>query len=105
MLFFLVIFAVNVFSADWYGRGNSYEKCMNMEGGILVCREDYVKDYCYGKERVWQGRKLIAVRNLNSKCENNGWARFRLPDGTWMWKCYRNNREMQDADCKGFRKR
>jgi hypothetical protein len=105
MLFFVAVFAVSAFSADWYARGNAYEKCMYMEDGILVCRENYVRDYCYGKEKAWLGRKLISVRNLNHKCEYNGWTRFRLVDDTWIWKCYLNNREMEDSACKGFRKR
>jgi hypothetical protein len=48
---------------------------------------------------------LIAVRNLNSKCEYHGWSRFKLVDGSWVWKCFQNNREAEDAGCKGFTKR
>jgi len=103
-----LILAANAFSAEWYARGKAHEKCMNLESGVLVCREIFTKNntYCYGKERAWlEDRRLISVRNLNHKCEYHGWAKFRLVDGTWMWKCYLNNREMQDADCKGFWKR
>lgn len=103
----LVILAVNAFS-QWYAKGKSYEKCMNTSDGFLVCRENYVNDFCYGKERVWtddNNRILVSVRNLNAKCEYNGWARFRLADGKWVWQCYRNNRAMQDENCKGYRKR
>lgn len=96
---------------------------MNAENGFLICREDYVKDFCYGKERtwinkprekpfldrneqkVWYDKEMVAVRNLNNKCEYHGWSKFKFTDGTWGWKCYLNNREMQDSDCKGFTKR
>ncbi|MDR2732658.1 MAG: hypothetical protein LBB36_05510 [Fibromonadaceae bacterium] len=124
-LFFVAVWAVNAFSAGWYVRTAGYEKCMDTEDGFLVCREDYIveKNYCYGKERTWSGhsrkkpmydrnqervwfdRVLIAVRNLNHRCEYHGWTRLKLADGTWVWKCYLNNREMQDSNCKGFTKR
>jgi hypothetical protein len=121
---FMFVLATNVFCAQWYAK-KGYEKCMFTENGFLVCREDYVNDFCYGKERMWSGyarkkpwydsdknqekawfdKKLIAVRNLNYKCEYHGWTKYRLPDGKWAWKCYLNSREMKDDDCKGFTKR
>jgi hypothetical protein len=108
-LFFAVVLAANVFSADWYARGKGHEKCMNLEDGIQICREIFTNNdtYCYGKERVWiwPERRLVSVRNLNHKCEHHGWAKFLMSDGKWVWKCYLNNREMEDSACKGFSKR
>jgi len=118
----MLILAASAFSADWYAK-KGYEKCMNTDEGFLVCREDYVNNYCYGKERTWSNhnrgmtwydrgeermwfdRKLIAVRNLNHKCEYHGWSKFKLIDGSWIWQCYLNNREVKDEDCKGFWRR
>jgi hypothetical protein len=123
MLFFLtIILAANAFAANWNAKGK-YEKCMETEDGFFICRENFVNNFCYGKERiwinhrrekpfldrneekVWYNRTLVAVRNLNSKCEYHGWSKFKHTDGTWGWKCYLNNREMQDSSCKGFTKR
>jgi hypothetical protein len=122
IFFFIIALTVSAFCQDWYEMGVGYEKC-RVENRFLICREDYVNDFCYGKERVWTNngrgrvwyhlgeerewfnRKLLAVRNLNSKCEYNGWSRFLTADGKWVWQCYRNNREMSDADCKGYLKR
>lgn len=124
-LFFALLLAVNSFAAEWYASGNGTEKCFGPENGILICREVYKdkENYCYGKERVWSGftrekpmfdrnrrsgwfdKNLIFAGNLNYKCEYHGWARFRVKDGFWEWKCYLNNREAKDADCKGFTKR
>jgi len=122
----LMIFLIaNAFSADgWYAWRQGYEKCRDdVQNKLWICREDYVNNFCYGKERVWRASKreqlmfdrnrewvwfdrdLIAVRNLNSKCEYHGWARFKLVDGSWKWQCYFNNREREDAACKGFTKR
>jgi hypothetical protein len=107
--FFAVVLAANAFSAEWYAHGKGYEKCSNLDGGVQVCREIFTNNdtYCYGKERVWiqPYRKLISVINLNHKCQHHGWAKFRLVDGTWLWKCYLNDREMEDTACKGFSKR
>ncbi|MDR2580143.1 MAG: hypothetical protein LBC85_04020 [Fibromonadaceae bacterium] len=123
LLFFIAIFTANAFSAGWYAVGKAHEKCLDIKDGFLVCRENYVNDFCYGKERAWLNnkrektwldrgeektwfdRKLVSVRNLNHKCEYHGWAKYKLADGKWEWKCYINNREAQDSDCKGFRKR
>ncbi|MCL2100109.1 MAG: hypothetical protein FWH22_00145 [Fibromonadales bacterium] len=119
----LIVLAANAFSAGWYARGKGYEKCMNTEDGFLICRENFVNDFCYGKERMWTNhgrgrvwyhtgqerewfdRKLISVRNLNHKCEYHGWSRFRVTDDKWAWQCYLNNNATQDDDCRGFRKR
>ena len=118
-----IILSVNAFSAEWYANGPGYEKCTDSEEGFWICREDYVNDFCYGKERIWTNthrnmrmydrgeervwlkRNLVAVRNLNSKCEYDGWSKFKLADGKWRWQCYRNNREMKDEDCVGFGKK
>ena len=101
----IIVFATNAFSAEWYAKGKGYEKCMKTEDGFLVCREDYVNDFCYGKERIWLERKLVAARILNYKCEYHGWSRFRLVNDKWAWQCYLNSKEAKDEDCKGFRKR
>jgi hypothetical protein len=111
-------------SGGWYAWRDGYEKCRDdVVNGHWICREDYVKDFCYGKERVWLSqvrekllydrnytkvwidRRLIAVRNLNHKCEYHGWSKFKMEDGTWKWQCYQNNREMEEPACKGFTKR
>jgi hypothetical protein len=122
ILFFMAVFAANAAFAQWYST-TGYEKCMDTADGLWICREDYVNNFCYGKERTWINNKrervflnrgetmlwydryLVAVRNLNYKCEYHGWSRFRLADGSWGWKCYQNNREAEDSSCKGFTKR
>jgi len=118
-----IFLATSAFAADWYAKGEGYEKCMNTEDGLLICREDYVNNFCYGKERVWLNnirrmvmydrgeerqwydQTLIAVRNLNYKCEYHGWSKLKLADGKWTWQCYLNNRATKDEDCKGFGKK
>jgi hypothetical protein len=111
-------------SSGWYAWRNGYEKCRDdVANGLWICREDYVNNFCFGKERVWKSqarekhvydrnaeriwfdRTLIAVRNLNAKCEYHGWSRFKIADGSWKWQCYVVNKEMEDSACKGFRKR
>lgn len=123
MRIIIILFFMSNAFAQWYAKGKGYEKCMNTADGFLVCREDYVNDFCYGKERTWSNhvrermwydrdvekawfdRKLIAVRNLNSKCEYHGWSKFKLINDTWVWQCYLNNSEREDSACKGFTKR
>jgi len=118
-----IFLAASAFAADWYVNGKGYEKCMNTADGFLICREDYVNNFCYGKERmwinsrrvmtwydrdeerIWYDRKLVAVRNLNNKCEYHGWSKFKIANNKWVWQCYLNNRAMKDEDCKGFGKR
>ncbi|MCL2284724.1 MAG: hypothetical protein FWC26_15520 [Fibromonadales bacterium] len=114
------ILAASVFAGEWYAKGKSYEKCMELETGFLICRENYVNNFCYGKERVWTNyirrkpmydrgeerewfeRKLVAVMKLNNKCEYHGWSKFKQADDKWAWQCYINNRPVKDEDCKGF---
>ena len=123
-LFFAFFLTTNGFAAGWYSNGPGSEKCYGPENGILVCREIFKEsdNFCYGKERVWSGfirerimydrnwkmgwydKKLIFVANLSRKCEYHGWARRRLENDSWTWKCYINNREAKDEDCKGFTK-
>jgi len=59
-IFLIFILAANAFSAGWYAKGKGYEKCMDTADGFLVCRENYVNNYCYGKERMW----INNVRNM-----------------------------------------
>jgi len=122
VLLITIILAVSAFSAEWYARGKGYEKCMDAGNGFIICRENYVNNFCYGKERMWSNnrrtttwydrgverewfdRKLLSVRNLNHKCEYHGWSEFKLENDKWVFQCYLNNNARNEEDCKGFRK-
>lgn len=66
---------------------------------------EYKNDACIDKARVWTDSELFQVYQVNENCQKHGWAKERpCFIDIFDWKCYINGKQMEDSDCKGFKK-
>jgi hypothetical protein len=59
---------------------------------------------CVDKRRTWLNGELVSIAQVNKDCEIHGWYKSITCGGKWTWTCHLNGREMEDSDCRGFKK-